>query len=144
MACKKDYYHFYFESNIGKVKATWNGINSVLHLSRKKTKTQVPKLVIGDKDINDPLLICTTFNSYFTEIGPTLGLAPKINPQQVSFRYFITPSHTNFELIASTVDEESKLVANLPTSKADGLDRIPARLPKASCPFTAASLANVL
>ena len=33
MACKKDYYHSYFESNIGKIKATWNGINSILYIS---------------------------------------------------------------------------------------------------------------
>ena len=71
-------------------------------------------------------------------------LRSKINPPRVSFRNFITPSHKHFELIASTVDEESKLVANLSTNKADGLDRIPARLLKASCPFTVASLANVL
>ena len=113
-------------------------------MSREKTKTQVPKLVIDDKDINDPHKIRITVNSYFTEIAPTLGLASKINIPRVSFRDFITLSHTNFELIASTVDEESKLVVNLTTNKADGLDRIPARLLKASCPFTAASLANAL
>ena len=109
-------------------------------MSRKKAKTQIPKLVIDDKDINDPHWICITFKSYFTEIGPTLGLASKINPPRVGFQDFSTPSHTNFDLIASTVDEVSKLVVNLSTSKADGLDRIPARLLKASCPFTAASL----
>ena len=96
------------------------------------------------KDIKDPHKIRITFNSYFTEIGPTLGLASKINISRVSFRDFITPSHTKFKLIPSTVDKVSKHVVNLSTSKADGLDRIPARLLKASCPFTAASLANVL
>lgn len=42
---KKDYcnrnYNSNFETNIGKFKATWNGINSIL--SRMKNKTQVPK-----------------------------------------------------------------------------------------------------
>ena len=38
------------------------------------------------------------------------------------------------------VDEVSKIVANLSTNKADGLDGISARLLKASFPFTAASL----
>ena len=113
-------------------------------MSRKKTKTQVPKLVIDDKDINDPHKIRIGFNSYFTEIAPTLGLASKINIPRVSLRDFITLSHTNFELIASTVDKVSKLVVNLSTNKTDGLGRIPAGLPKASCPLTATSLANVL
>ena len=81
----KDYYHTYFESNIGKIKATWNGIKSILYMSRKKIKTEVPKLVIDDKDINDPDKIRITFNSYLTEIAPTLGLASKINPPRVSF-----------------------------------------------------------
>ena len=82
---------------------------------------------------------------FLLQTGPSLGLASKINPPRVSSRDFITPLHTNFELIPATVDDEvSKLVANLPTNKADGLDRIPARLLKASCPFTAASLASVL
>ena len=98
-------------------------------------------MIIDDKAIiHDPHEIRITFKSYFTEIGPTIGLVSKINPPQVSFRDFITPSHTNFELIASTVDEVSKLVANLSTNKADGLDRIPARPLKASCPLTAISL----
>ena len=121
----------------------WNQLD-IMYMSREKTKTQAPKLVIDDKDINDPHKIRIGFNSYFTEIAPTLGLASKINIPRVSFRDFITPSHTNFELIASAVDEVSKLVASLSTNKADGLDRIPARLPKAACPLTATSLANVL
>ena len=33
-ASKKNYYHSYFEDNVGKAKATWNGINTLL--SRKK------------------------------------------------------------------------------------------------------------
>ena len=34
-ACKENYYHSYFEDNVGKAKATWNRINILL--SRKKT-----------------------------------------------------------------------------------------------------------
>ena len=141
IVCKKDYYHSYFESNIGKIKGTWNGINSLLYICQeRKPKPRFRSWLLMTKTS----MIRITFNSYFTEIAPTLGLASKINPPRVSFWDFIKPSHTNFELIASTVDEVSWLVANLSTNKADGLDRIPARLPKASCPLTAPSLANVL
>ena len=63
-------------------------------------------MVIDDKDINDPHKIRIAVNSYFTEIAPTLGLASKINIPRVSFRDLITLSHTNFELIASTVEVE--------------------------------------
>ena len=92
-----------------------------------------------DKEISDPYEICITFNGYFTEIGS--ALASNINPPPVSFRNFIKLSHTNFELIPISVDEVSKLEANLSTNKADDLDGVSARLLKAS-PFTAASLAH--
>ena len=112
MASKKDYFGSHFESNNGKVEATWNGIYSFL--SRKKNKTQVTKLLIDHKDIGDPYKICSAFNSLITEIGPTL--ASKINPPRVSFRDFIKPSHKNFEAKLITVDGVTKLVANLSTS----------------------------
>ena len=102
---------------------------------------QVTKLVIDDEDISDPYKVCSAFNSYFMEISPTL--ASKINPSRVSFRDFIKSSHTNFELKLITEDEVSKLVATLPTNKAEGLDGTPARLLKESFPFTAASLTHV-
>ena len=36
IVCKKDYYHSYFESNIGKIKGTWNGINSILYICQER------------------------------------------------------------------------------------------------------------
>lgn len=69
----------------------------------KKNKTQVTKLVIDGKDIShDPYEVCNIFHSYFTEVG--LTLASKSNYPRVSFRDFIKPSHTNFELKLVTVD----------------------------------------
>ena len=50
-----------------------------------------------------------------------------------------------FEILLNlhiTVDDVTKLVANLSTNKADGLDDISASLLKASFPFTTASLAH--
>ena len=34
-ASKKDYYHFYFEDNVGKAKATWNGITTLYYRERE-------------------------------------------------------------------------------------------------------------
>ena len=34
-ASKKNYYHSYFEDNVGKAKATWNGINTLLSRNEK-------------------------------------------------------------------------------------------------------------
>ena len=81
-ASKKDYYHSYFEDNVGKAKATWNGINTLL--SRKKNFAQAAKLIIGEAVITDPRELSNAFNRHFTEIGPSL--ASQINPPRVSFR----------------------------------------------------------
>ena len=50
-ASKKKYYHSFFEDNVGKAKATRNGINTLL--SRKKNFAPVSKLIIGDTVITD-------------------------------------------------------------------------------------------
>ena len=70
-ACRKDHYHSYFEDNVGKAKATWNGINTVL--SPKKNVAQASTLIIGDAGITDPHELSNAFNRHFTEIGPNLA-----------------------------------------------------------------------
>ena len=71
-ARKKDYYHSYFEDNIGKAKATWNGINTLL--SRKKNFAQASKLIIGDTEITDPYELSNTFKVVLTSHASQMGL----------------------------------------------------------------------
>ena len=59
-ACKENYYHSYFEDNVGKAKATWNKFNILL--SRKKNFAEPSKLVIGDTEITDPYELSNAFN----------------------------------------------------------------------------------
>ena len=77
-ASKKNYYHSYFKDNVGKGKATWNGINTLL--SQKKNFTPASKLIIGDTVITDPHELSNAFNRHFTDIGP--NLAANINPPE--------------------------------------------------------------
>ena len=67
-ASKKNYYHSFFEDNVGKAKETWNGINTLL--SRKKNFAPVSKLIIGDTVITDPHGLSNAFNRHFVGIGP--------------------------------------------------------------------------
>ena len=138
-ACKKDYYHSYFEDNVGKAKAIWNGINTVL--SRKKNVAQASKLIIGDAEITDPYELSNAFNRHFTEIGP--NLASYINPPRVSFRDFVESCGSTFELELLTIDELRKLVNDIPVGKADGLDGIPTCLLKLSFTLIASSLTHI-
>ena len=139
-ASKKDYYHSYFEDNIGKAKATWNGINTLL--SRKKNFAQATKLIIGEAVITDPLELSNAFNRHFPEIGP--NLASQINPPQVSFCNFVESCDSTFELELPTTDKLHKLVNDIPMGKADGLDGIPTSLLKLSFTFIASSLTHII
>ena len=138
-ASKKNYYHSYFEDNVGKAKATWNGINTLL--SRKKNFTPASKLIIGDTVITDPQELSNAFNRHFTDIGP--NLAANINPPRVSFRDFIESCESTFELELLTIDGLRKLVNDIPVGKADGLDGIPTCLLKMSFTFIASSLTHI-
>ena len=138
-ASKKDYYHSYFEDNVGKAKVTWNGINTLL--SRKKSFAQATKLIIGEAVITDPCELSNAFNRHFTEIGP--NLASQINPPRVSFRDFVESYDSTFELELLTTDELRNLVNDIPLGKADGLDSIPISLLKLSFKFIASSLTHI-
>ena len=139
-ASKKSYYHSFFEDNVGKAKATWNGINTLL--SRKKNFALVSKLIIGDTVITDPHeLSNASFNRHFVDIGP--NLAANINLPRVSFRDFVEPCDSSFELELLTIDGLRKLVNDIPVGKADGLDGIPTGLLKLSFPSIASSLTHI-
>ena len=138
-ASKQDYYHSYFEDNVGKAKSTWNGINTLL--SRKKTFAQATKLIIGEAVITDTHELSNAFNRHFTEIGP--NLASQINPPRVSFRDFVESCDSTFELELLTADELRKLVNDIPLGKADGLDGIPTSLLKLAFTFIASSLTHI-
>ena len=138
-ASKKNYYHSFFEDNVGKAKATWKEINTLL--SRKKNFAPVSKLIIGDTVITDPHESSSAFNRHFIDIGP--NLAANINPPRVSFCDFVEPCVSTFELELLTIDGLRKLVNDIPVGKADGLDGIPTCLLKLSFPFTASSLTHI-
>lgn len=133
-ASKKNYSHLYFDENVGKAKATWNGINTLL--SRKKSFAPAWKLTIGDTAITDPHELTNAFTRHFTDIGP--NLEAKINPCQVSFRDFLESWDSTFELESLTIDRLRKLVNNGPVGKADDLDDIPTCLLKLSFTIIAA------
>ena len=79
---------------------------------------------------------------HFVDIGP--NLAANINPPRVSFRDFVEPCDSTFELELLTIDGLRKLVNDIPVGKADGLDDIPTCLLKLSFPSIASSLTHIL
>ena len=75
------------------------------------------------------------------DIGP--NLAANINPPRVSFRDFVEPCDSTFELELLTIDGLRKLVNDIPVGKSDGLDGILTCLLKLSFPSIASSLTHI-
>ena len=67
----KDYYHSYYESNIGKSKAMhleWNQLGIIF--IKKEKQNSGSKVFIDGKDINDNHKIRTAFKSYLRKLVP--------------------------------------------------------------------------
>ena len=135
---KTNYYKRYFETNIGNVKKSWKGVNSIL--DRTRPATEINRIDIGD--ITTPLEISNVLNYHFTHIGPRL--AGNIPETSVSFEDYITPSVSSFTLYEISCDVVHRLVSSFRINKATGQDCISARLLKEACPKIVPSLTHII
>ena len=78
------------------------------------------KEIVGDKEIIYPVEVSNAFNVNFTDIGPNLG--SKIDMSHRNFDDYMNQCASSFELKSLTVGEVLKLIKDLPSGKADGLD----------------------
>ena len=90
---KTNYYKRYFETNLGDIKKSWKGVNSIL--GRNLPTTEINRIDVGDKSSTTPLEISNVLNYHFTHIGPRL--AANI-PNSVCFEDYIAPSVSSFTL----------------------------------------------
>ena len=137
---KTNYCKRYFETNIGNIKKSWKGVNSIL--GRTQPATEINRIDIGDNSITTPLEISNVLNYHFTHIGPRL--AGNTLETTVSFEDYITPSVSSFTLNEISCDVVHCLVSCLQINKATGLDGISARLLKEACPKIVPSLTHII
>ena len=80
---KKDYFKNKFISAAGNLKNTWNIINSMLGTGSRKNA--LPSSVkCNDKSVTGQDAICSAFNQYFIDIGPTLASTCKLSGDHTS------------------------------------------------------------
>ena len=91
---KTNYYKRYFETNLGDIKKSWKGVNSIL--GRNLLTTEINRIDVGDNSYTTPLEISNTLNYHLTHIGPRL--ADNIPKTGVCFEEYITPSDSSFTL----------------------------------------------
>ena len=65
---KTNYYKRYFETNLGDIKKSWKGVNSIL--GRNLPTTEINRIDVGDNSSTNPLEISNALNYHFTHIGP--------------------------------------------------------------------------
>ena len=121
---KKQYYNSFFQNNVGRTRETWKGINSLL--SRAKSSINIPKVVVNDTEITDPVAVSTAFNKYFTKIGPNLA-AKILSTSSSTFDNIHQRNHI-FELYEVSCKQIFELIDKLSICKASGLDNILVRL----------------
>ena len=68
---KKNHYNSYFLMNQGNVKKTWNGIRSLINISKKKLSSPI-ELVYSNKTHSTDKDIGESLNHFFLNIGSTV------------------------------------------------------------------------
>lgn len=137
---KTQYYKEHFRSNSGKPREIWKSINEVMSRNTKND-SNINSIKTNAGSTTSPEVMSETFNKYFTEIGDKL--ADKLPDSTKIYSDFLLPVNSTFQLRQVSLAEVLKLLKNLPTNKATGLDKIPCRLVKLSSPFIADSLCNI-
>ena len=131
-ACRKakaDFIKTAIKENKSDSRAIWRALRTLM----PKCKSQgIQALEINGKTVTSPIEIANSFNSFFINIGEKLAnLIPRSNRTAIDYlESFISRLSSNFSFTPIKIEETEKLLCNLPTNKATGLDNYQASLLK--------------
>ena len=121
----------YFQNQISlfkyDLKNTWKTINSAINKYNDKHK--ITKIKHNDTIIEDPKLIASTFNSYFSKIGKNLAKTIPATEKQF-MDYLQTPNPNSFFFLPVIKEELKDTVLKLKDKKSTGYDGIDNKLIK--------------
>ena len=138
---KRQYYQTKLSESSGDSKRTWAVLNSLVGKPSKNTeineiKVSPNEIITSGEDIANHL------NQHFSEIGVKLSSVGTQN-HNVRPEMFLKQSEETFKIHDVDSDKVLKLLKNLKTTKACGLDNIPNRLLKVAAPFIYLHLASL-
>lgn len=140
---KRDYYHVNIEHAKGDSKQMWTVLKELLPRPRD---SGITKLDVDGTTVTDPDAIANVFNSFFTNVGAKL--AEKIPESEHPPLYYLKKNMPEiactFQFTEVTAEDVEKLLNDLPSNKATGVDNVSATLLKMSAPVISSSLAHVL
>ena len=103
------------------------------------TVTQSVLTADGAETKIEPLEVANAFNSFFTSVGATLAKKSRMSPGQ----YQPVLSENRFKFQPAGAEAVCKQLRGLKTSKAHGVDGIPARLRKVAARELALPIATI-
>ena len=126
---KRIYYEHRFNKYKNDAKNTWKVIKELIN--RNVAKKQKPcRFKVDDKILTEEHEIANAFNTYFTNIGPSLASNIKTNTDK-TFDYFLgRPRALKFTFNQITETDVIKIIDGLPSKNSSGIDDISPNLLK--------------
>ena len=121
------YFETFFKETTDSRKC-WRVINEQFGNSKNKCSNAPKKLRCDNTEVTDPTQIANRFNEYFTSIGENLAAGFTNNPIDRAEKpnFF----HQQFSFLPVDSDTTKDLLKEINSTKATGLDEIPAKLVK--------------
>ena len=118
---KRIYYEHRFNKYKNDAKNTWKVIKKLIN--RNVAKKQKPcRFKVDDKILTEEHEIANAFNTYFTNIGPSLASNIKTNTDK-TFDYFLgRPRALKFTFNQITETDVIKIIDGLPSKNSSGID----------------------
>lgn len=123
---KRDYFMNNLDKSKGDIRNTWKLINELS--SRQYKTTDIPEVKIDEQSITSAVEIAEAFNSHFTSIGEKL--ANEIPRIDIKPEWYMKPTDKKFSFRKIQECEVYKLISELDSNKATGLDKIPCKILK--------------
>ena len=139
-SAKKQYFTHNLEVNKMNPRKTWKLIDDLS--SRKYGRVRnISEIKVNNEPISSAAEMAEVFNDFFATIGS--NLASEIQPSTIEPEFYLQPTDTIFSLKPPSASTVCRLLNQLDTKKATGLDRIPCKLLKLSSSIVGSSLAYI-
>ena len=126
-SAKKQYFTHNLEVNKLNPRKTWKLIDDLT--SRKNDRVRnISEIKVNNEHISSAVEMAEVFNDFFATIGS--NLASEIQPSTIEPEFYLQPKDTIFFLNPPSASTVCRLLNQLDTNKATGLDRIPCKLLK--------------
>ena len=134
---KRNYYSTTIAGQKFNPKRAWKSINSLL--GKQKKPTLVNELSLNENCLTSSKSIAEEFNNYFSNIGPEL--TGKIDSSNCNFEMYVKNAKSEFTAFKPVVvSHVCRLLRDLSSNKATGIDKISSKIIKIAAPYISDSL----